>query len=89
MTSQLFQKFKSELEKVLCWLLSFANRQEFWNTTKPYLYHRLNKYQVDSQPAAMIVLDVTVEEVKQKGKKSETANSADDLASSNASSEMD
>ena len=61
MISHLFQKFKSELEKFLEWLLMFANRLPEWQLTKPYEIHDLASFNVELSENPLLVIEVTVE----------------------------
>ena len=61
MVGQLFEKFKSELDKLLRWLLRFANRAIYWQSTKPYELHRLMDYNVSLSEHALLEIEVSVE----------------------------
>ena len=61
MIGHLFEKFKAELEKLLCWLLRFANRSAHWRTTKPYEFHKLADYNVSLSEQPLLEVEVTVE----------------------------
>lgn len=61
MVGQLFEKFEFELDKLIRWLLRFANRNIYWQSTKPYELHKLADYNISLSEHALLEIEVTVE----------------------------